>query len=346
MGTQFFWFYDILLIGVFLAIAYKCARQGLAAAVLGVVGMLLAFVIALVLSGGIANYIYDEWISKTVSEKISYSPVSSEEDRIVSIAPVFDDLRKIDMSKARISDNVISEAGFNLEPDSAGKITLDLSKIDLSETGIKEADLRFFGIDTDENDYEEINLGRISINAQELSETDLETIILVRVLSAQIAKNSGDVHEQLSETMEETLPGFSRASQGNIDLVAMLLTTVIKSDSQTLAETVNDNIVKPVLVVPVRVVVFSIIFAVLNIGVAIAVKSLKLINRIPVIGKINTFGGAVLGVLEATVVVFLVCIGIRLLITITGDNIIFLNTMTVNETFIFKHIYYMEFLKF
>ncbi|MDR0222025.1 MAG: CvpA family protein [Oscillospiraceae bacterium] len=338
MGEQFFWFYDILIAGTFLGVAYKCTRQGFASSAAGFVGILLSFAAALGLSAGLSEYAYENWIGPGISEKINYSVNDGH------VKSTFDSLRTIDMSKAKISGKNLSE--INLNPDNAGKVTLDLTNVDLSATGLEKSDLSFFRIDSNMFFFGKIDLGKVNISASELAETDIGTIILSRTLSATLAKSSDGVYDQLSGIMENVIPGFSKASEGSTDLVAKLIANIIKTDSATLEEAINDNLVKPVLIIPVRALIFSIIFAIISVVCSILAKSLRLVNSIPVVGKLNTFLGALLGVVEAAVAVFMVCIGVGLLISLTGDNITFLNTPTVNETKLFKHIYFLDFLKF
>jgi len=338
MGTQFGWFYDVAIAAVAVGVIYKCARKGFISSLAGFVGTVLSFALALFLSGTLAEYTYSEFVYKGVSEKITYSAANEKS----TVKKTLDGLKAVDMSKALISGKSISE--LNLEPDSAGKVTLDLTDVDLSQTGIKKTDLTFFGIDNKTVDYKKVNLSKINIKAAEID--DIDAIILAKTVSVTMLKNSEASHAQLTKIMEEVLPGYSKATEGGTDLVAKMIAGVIKTDSDNLADAVNASLVKPAMIVPIRVLIFSLIFTLTEIIFAVIVKSLGLVNGIPVIGTVNTVLGVFLGILEAAVAVFTVCIGIALIISITGDNIIFLNTLTINQTHIFKHIYFLDFLDF
>jgi len=338
MGTQFGWFYDVAVVAVAVGVIYKCARKGFMSSLAGFIGTVISFVLALWISGSLAEYTYNEFVYKGVAEKINYSAASEKSSAKKTLA----DLKEVDMSKALISGKSISE--LNLEPDSAGKVTLDLTDVDLSQTGIKKADLAFFGIDNKKVDYKNVNLSKVNIKASETD--DVGAIILAKTVSVTMAKNSESAHAQLTKIMEDVLPGYSKATEGGTDLVAKMIAGVIKTDSDNLADAINTSLVKPAMIVPIRVLIFSLIFAITEVIFAVVVKSLGLVNGIPVIGTVNTILGVFLGLFEAFVALFTVCIGIALIISITGDNIIFLNTLTIKNTHIFRHIYFLDFLDF
>ena len=87
---------------------------------------------------------------------------------------------------------------------------------------------------------------------------------------------------------------------------------------------------------------FALLMCVLN----LATKALKVLNKIPVIGGVNVILGVVLGAVEAAITVFLVCIGVQVTVTLTDNSLIFLNTMTIDQTILFRHVYYFDFLNF
>lgn len=338
MGTQFGWFYDVMTVAVVIGVIYKCARKGFMSSLAGFIGTVLSFVLALCLSGMLAEYVYDSVVYDGVAEKINYTA----ENQKSSVKTALNGLRSVDMTKAKVSGKSIAE--LNLEPDSAGKVTLDLTDVDLSETGIKKTDLTFFGIDNRIVDYKSVNLSKVNIKAADID--DIDAVILAKTVSVTMAKNSEKAHTQLSGIMEEVLPGYSKATEGGTDLVAKMIAGVIKTDSDDLKSAINASLVKPVLIVPIRALIFSLIFAITELVFAMVVKSLGLVNGIPVIGAVNTILGVFLGIFEAAVALFTVCIGVALIISITGDNIIFLNTLTINQTNVFKHIYFLDFLNF
>ncbi|MCL1867064.1 MAG: CvpA family protein [Oscillospiraceae bacterium] len=348
MGTEFFWFFDILIAGIFVAVIYKCTRQGFASGLVSFAGMFLPFILALALSLPVAGAIYDGFVSPGVNEKIAaYTEGASESVSETSMMTAFTALQKADISKAFINGKSMNEFKSGIETDSSGKVDLDLVVVDLSGTGIAESDLGFFGI-TDTSELNTVNLGKLSVSKAELNANDIEDIILARAVSQKISEKASSKYEMLDKIINDTVPGFSKAAGGGggLDMVAKLLVSIIHSESDSLESAINGKIVRPMLIVPIRALVFTIIFVGASIAISLIAKSLRFVNRIPLLGALNSFLGLLLGIVQALVVVFLVCIGFRIIISLTANGIIFLNTMTIDETFIFKHIYYLDILKF
>ncbi|MCL2037199.1 MAG: CvpA family protein [Oscillospiraceae bacterium] len=345
MGTQFFWFYDILLIGVFVAIIYRSTRRGFASGVVSLAGLLLAFVVALGLSAPIADSIYNNWVRPGVIEKITYENSSNQNG---TVNDAFSALRNTDMSKAIISGKTMEEFKAGMVVDAAGKTSLDLTAVDLSRTGLYDGDLGFFGIDAKKDfaESDSLNLGRVDINVSKLAVNELEDIILSRAVSMKIAEKSVANHEQLNQILDDTVPGFSKIVTGSVDLVSSLLINIINSESDSLESAVSDTLVKPVIIIPVRTLIFACIFAVISVIVSFVARALRLVRGIPAIGRLNSFLGGLLGAAQAVVVIFIICIGVRIIISLTSNNLIFLNTLTIDETGIFRHVYGLNFLNF
>jgi len=339
MGLQFFWFYDILIVAIFLAVVYRCTRAGFASVLVSFAGIFLAFAFALMLSAPIANAVYDSAVKPGVVEKIDYS------ENETSMSTAFDTLRNTDMSKAVIRGQSMEEFTASLEPDESGKVHMDLTNVDLSRTGIMSGNLEFFGIN-DISDFNALNLGRVDISPSMYANNEVHDIILARAVSQQIANKAHANHEQLNGILDSTIPGFSRVATGSTDLISMLIIGIINSESDSLYSAIDDNLVKPVLIVPIRTLLFVIIFAIVSIVVSFVAKALRIINKIPILGRLNSLLGGVLGSVRAVVVIFMVCLGVRVLISLTSNNILILNTMTIDETYIFQYFYYLRFLNF
>lgn len=339
MGTQFFWFFDAAVIVLLLVFVFKGIHKGFVSVLVGVVAMLAAFAVALPVSGVIADAIYSGMIKDAVSDSINEQLGSVFDDNVVT------KLKKVDISKAKINGKPLSE--INTEADSAGKINLDLSRLDISGTGIKDIDLSAFGMSKD-FDYSSVNLGSIEITATEKEEYGIEKIILASVISDNISNGTafGSITGAINE-MAESLPSFmsgiadSLASEERINDVVI---SILDTDTEDFAGAITDNVVKPVVLVPMRALIFAILFAIILIVLNILAGLLKGINKIPLIGKINKILGAVAGFAQGAIVIFLVCIFVQVVIALSGNELIFLNTMTIDESLLFKKIYYFEFL--
>lgn len=343
MGTQFFWFFDIVIIAIFIGVIIKCARKGFVGTIFGFLAIFIAFLIALPLSETISNAIYDNIVKESVVKEINQTLEGTFTNRIIT------DLKTVDMSKAKINGREVSE--LNIQPDSAGRITLDLSVLDLTGTGISNIDLSPLGVDNTDIDYSSMNLGTVQITQSEIERYGLNAMLLADVVSDRIAKGTQfgslcTVIDSVNELVPAFVGGTSDSSAGNRSMLKNIVVSVMENDAESIAERILGTIIKPVVLVPIRALVFILLFVILMILLNLIAKALKIVNKIPIIGSVNAVLGAIVGVLEAAVVVFIVCIGVQAIINLTDNKLIFLNSMTVDRTLLFRHIYYFDFLNF
>lgn len=342
MGTQFFWVFDVAVIAILVAFLFKGIRQGFVAAIAGAVSLVIAFIVTLPLSAVISDAIYENLIKDAVADEIN-NQISS-----VVNTELINNIKRVDMSKIKINGRELSS--IDMQPDNLGKVSLDLSNIDITETGIKDVDLSVLGIN-DGIDYSSLNLGLVVMTSGDIDTYGVETIILATVLSDNIS-NSSAFSSIVSavEKMADAVPILSgvadSVTSGEKSVIQSVMLSIINTETDDFARTITDDMVKPVLLVPMRALIFAVLFAIIAIILNIAAKLLKIVNKIPLVGKVNQGLGAVAGVAEAVIVIFLVCIFINVVVTLSGNGLIFLNTMTIDETFIFQKIYYFEFLDF
>lgn len=232
-----------------------------------------------------------------------------------------------------------------------GKISIDLSRLDLSETGIDNADLSSLGVSEDK-DFSYVNLGMVEYSLTDVEKYGIDTLILSSVLAEEIKSGTalGTV-TNIIETVSNSLPFFvsdsSAQSGGDTSILEKISASALSAvQSDNLSHRIADDIIRPVLLVPMRTLIFTAIFVIIVIIVNLLAKLFKAVNEIPVIGGINKLFGAFAGFVQGTIVIFLVCIFVQVIVSLTGNEIIFLNTMTIDETHIFKYIYYFDFLNF
>ena len=191
MGTELFWFFDLAVVALLIIFLYKGFRRGFVSVLIGFVAMVAAFVIALPISGVLADKIYDNVVKEAVSDEINNKLDSVLNDNVIN------NLNKINMDKAKINGKELSTVSFT--PNNAGKITIDLTKLDLSNTGIDKVDLSAFGINNSTVNYSSINLGSVEISAAERENYGIEKIILASVLTENIAK--GDAYSAIIDSL-------------------------------------------------------------------------------------------------------------------------------------------------
>ncbi|MDR2559028.1 MAG: CvpA family protein [Oscillospiraceae bacterium] len=348
MGTQFSWFYDLIVVVIVVGVTFRCFKRGFVSTLVGLIAVIASFLLALFFSSLAANAIYNNFIRERA---INY--IDNSLENIVDIEPLAM-LPDIDVS--RIMLNEVDLAGeilrsiplsdINQTLDTVGKIDVNLSSVDLSRTGIDRLDLEFLGITSEE--LNSINAGRATITAAELANNEFETLILAKLLTNTL-QNSTEFNAiaNAADTVGNFVPQVSGSfSGGTADAVTQVVVTIIESGKNGITTALVDNLIGPVIFVPLRTLIFFILFAIICAVASFFVKKLSAINRIPLVGPVNSVLGGVTGLLKSAVIIFIVCICLNILITVTGNNIIFINTMTIEESFIFRHIYNFEFVNF
>ena len=300
-----------------------------------------SFVIALMISNGVSGWIYDSFISKPLEQTISTSINDALGDNVVT------QIGKIDMEKAKINGKSIDS--LELKADKAGKVTVNLGNVNLSNTGISKVDLTSFGVDKN-IDYSNINLGSVQIYESDIEKYGIENMILTEVL-AQNIKNS-DIADSVNEIIDkvgETVPALDLKGKTIEDLDSGTINSVVVSVVQSSGnpgKAVLDNVAKPIVLVPLRTIIFVVLFILIFIILSILIKATSVINKLPLIGQLNSLLGGVAGLLQGLVIVFIVVILAHMAVELTNNTLIFLNDMTINKSFAFSKIYNFSFLDF
>lgn len=344
MGTQFFWIFDVAAAAIFLGFIFMGIRKGFISVVLNLLALVIAFCIALFTSGGIAEAIYDNIVSDAITEE-----VSGKIDDLVG-GGLLGELKSVDIGKAKVNGRLLSEI-IN-EQSGIGKISIDLSRLDMSETGIENVDLSSLGVSGDE-DFSSVNLGMVEYSVTDTEKYGINTLILSSVLAEEIKNGTalGSVTD-IIDSVANSLPFFASDSASSSDteigsaIEKIMASMLSAAQTDNLAHRITDDIIRPILLVPMRTLIFVIIFVIIIIIVNLIARLFRTVNHIPVIGGINKFFGAAAGFVQGAIVIFLVCIFVQFTVSLTDNEIIFLNTMTIDETYLFKHIYYFDFLNF
>lgn len=343
MGTSFFWFYDIVLIAVLVGVTFRGAKKGAVAVIIDTVSILISFFLAFFGSELLSEHIYEKYIAAPLTDSISASVSEAVGENL------FTEIGKIDLSKAVTNGKFLG----SIEPkfDQTGKMTLDLSDVDLTETGMAEADLKIFGIDED-FDYSLVKLGTIEITERELKNRTLEELVLARILTASAKKGTVfSAVEEVGRLISDTLPMFfgdlgEDISNGTNDAVYPIILAVTDLGQENYGVSILREMIDPIIKVPLRVILFLIIFTLSTLILGVIANASKIINRIPLIASVNELLGGILGLIKAILILFIICISVQLLISLTDNTLVFLNTYTIDRTVAFRHIYRFDFINF
>lgn len=340
MGQEFSIAYDIAVIAIIAVFTFVGLKRGFAKVVLGLAATVAAFALAMMISKPVSEAIYTKFIETAINDQIGDMADEAFEDLDIG------EINKIDFDKVKINGVYVGD----IELDYAGtrKTAVDLSNIDLSETGITKEDLRKLGI------KDETVLTNLNAKTAEFSMDDVEKhglgkmtvsqFIAVKLIQLPELENFDEIAEKVSEYLPGILGSSSTDSKGVVAVRTIALNMF--ETGLDFKNAVMDGIVKPNCILLIRTIAFAVIFLLVNLILRIVISAAKLVNKIPVIGKVNSMLGAILGLVEGIVAVFVVCLAIRLAVSLTGANMILFNQTAIDSTFLFKHIYNFDFLNF
>lgn len=339
MGSEFFWFLDLMVLAVLAIFIYRGAKKGAVGVIISAVTAVAAFAAAFVLSGTVSENIYGSFIKEQISGYIDSNIQTAVGGEMIP------GLSETDMSKALIKDTPLAD--IELSFDDNGKAKLDLSSVDLTDTGLQEADLSTFGINAD-FDYSNVRAGIITVTQDELEKYGLGNIVLARIIAANLASDKiesalAGLGDKMSGTFSSGLRSFGKdLATGSSDAVYTVVITMISAATADYGATIMDNIVTPMVLPPLKIIVFLLIFAAVALILTLIANVSKIINHIPVISSANGIIGAILGLVEAVIVLLIMCLVLKFLITVCADQLVFINSTTVEKTFIFRHIYALD----
>ena len=149
----------------------------------------------------------------------------------------------------------------------------------------------------------------------------------------------GKIPENLYDEVEKYLNN----SKDSVNRIIKALNNPSKEEG---AEELTEVAAKPITIMIVQMIVFMISFALLMIVVKIISSVItRTLKIVPVVGSVNTFLGAVLGFAQGVIVVLILTFIIKILISLTNNELMLFNLPTIEETYIFKHIYNFKLFK-
>lgn len=340
MGEEFAIAFDIAVIAIIAVLAFVGMKRGFAKVALGLASAVVAFAAAVMLSGPIATAVYTNFIEKPMSEK--FDDAAGEMLGGFTLG----DIANIDFSKVIIN----GEYADNIEPNYAGtrKAVVDLSKLDLSETGLTKEDLAKIGI------LEESSLKKLGGKTAEFTMDDIEKhglgkLAVSQYIATQLVKLPAfSALNNITDSVRKYLPSLSGSSASDSTGVSAARSIVLGmlNSRANLKTAIMDNMIKPECMLVIRTIAFAAIFILVGVVLRIVVSVTGLVTKIPVLNKVNAFLGLVLGLVEGLIVVFVVCLATRLIVSLSSANSILFNQTAIDSTFLFKIFYNFDFLNF
>lgn len=340
MGQEFAFVFDIVILAIIGCMAFAGWKRGFAKVILSMAAVIVAFILGMWLSEPIANSVYESFIEKPLEQQI--------DETIDNSLSVIDlgNIPNIDFDKVKISGTAVGE----IKPNYAGtgKAVFDLSNVDLSETGIDEADLAAIGA------APETDLTSVNARTADFSMSDIEKYGLGKLVVSQYAavnlmrKSEFSDFGRYAELIGKFLPWISHsvgADNVSVPFVRAVTLTMIETENNV-RNTVVEGIIRPNCIIVIRTTSFILIFALTSVIIGIVANLTQLLNKIPVIGKLNAAAGGVAGLCEGLVTVFVVCLITRFIISLCSGSTLLFNQTTIDSTVLFKRFYETDFLNF
>lgn len=112
----------------------------------------------------------------------------------------------------------------------------------------------------------------------------------------------------------------------------------VNLESSKIAAVVESSVIRPVVEPLLQMIIFILTLIILMFVVTLLAKGSKGFNKVPVIGGINSFLGALMGIINGGVLLCAAAAVISLIISAKGDSQ-YLSQDIISNTYIFKWIY-------
>lgn len=342
MGSQYAIVYDILIVAVLVFSVWSGCRKGFVGTIVSMAAVFVGFLCALSFSKPAAEWVYTTAVEKPVSEAVS----SAMDESMGKIT--LSGLSDMDYSKIKINGTPADE----IVPDYAGtgKVIFELTSVDFTGTGLENADLSMFGFDGSE-DFSCMN-GKTAeftmseIEANGLGRLATAQVIAVKLQQSDIFSGITEYTDAVGNALPNLFGGMSQEiSNGEMSSIRTLVLTMMNS-SASVKSAVIDSIVRPTFMLAVETGFFVAIFIVVSGLLGVIGTLLKIVNKIPVIGKLNGFLGGATGLIKGMLSVFIICIVVRFIVNASGGNTLLLNDMAIGSTYLFRFFYNFDFLNF
>ena len=342
MGTQFALIYDVIIIAVIAGMTFAGAKKGFASVIVGFVAIFVAFFCAMTFSEPITDSVYCSAVEQPLE-----SAVDEQLDAVMGGATL-SGMSHMDYNMVIISGQHASV--YPIDYAGTSKTVIDLSDMDLSRTGISNADLSLFGITAD-TDFSSVSGKTAEFTMAEIEQHGLGKLAVAQYLavsaqSSEFFAGFLDYTKKIGNAVRSVFGGISDSIEsGSISVIRNIVIKMVDG-SASVKEAVINGIIEPYFKMAANTVIFILIFLLVSVLLGVLAAALKAVNKIPVLGGFNAFVGGIAGLLEGLITVFLICIGVRLLVSLSGGNIMFFNEMTINSTFLFGIFYNFDFLNF
>lgn len=166
--------------------------------------------------------------------------------------------------------------------------------------------------------------------------------MLVDRVQVQLSSLSTGELEEIVQQAVAGLPGFlSSLIEGfgySVQDLAPQLQDTITSQSAAAAATIVDSIVAPVVILMLRGILLLVFLMLGWFLIRLLSRTANLVVNIPIVRGVNRFLGGVMGLFNAAIMALCVTALAWFVITLWGDTVPFLNTQTIESSYLFRFV--------
>lgn len=342
MGTQFALLYDLAIAAILIGMLFSGLKRGFASAIVSLAAVVVGFICAMTLSEPISNMIYDSFVEQPLKQTVNIAIDDVMEKMVM------EGVEDLDYSVVRVNGVSVED----IQPDYSGtnKALFDLSSVDLSETGISELDLTKFGLFSD-MDYSDMNGKTAEFTMTDVDRYGLGQMIVAQVIAVNMQNSefyrtfitfTDSVGEAVPLFFGNMADGIRKGSDAPMRSVILIMLNA----PVNVRDAVVGGIIEPCFTVLVQTLLFTLIFFGVVIILNLIAKALKFVNKIPLLGGLNSVLGGAVGLVQGVLTVCVICLMVRVIVVLSGGNVIFFNNAVIDSTMMFGFFYDFEFLNF
>ena len=171
-------------------------------------------------------------------------------------------------------------------------------------------------------------------------EDSISSVFLGGTDETEVVPEQSVISAAIEDSIEK-LPPFIRDITGIEEKKDEIINTVnenVTSSAEKITEVVCDGYIKPVVIKILSVLVFLLLFILVWLICKIVAKMLKIINKIPLLGKVNELLGGIIGLVRGLVIALIVTFVIVMLVSDTAVLFGIISLKTVESSIILNAV--------
>ena len=178
----------------------------------------------------------------------------------------------------------------------------------------------------------------ISLIAAWIFSRSITTYVYERFVRDKIVDN-------VSNKLSSSVDGVVEATKGIFGKLADVgaaffdYSTISEDKASELGEKIVDQTIASPVQAVLRAIIFIILFAIFMLIIKLLSRLFKGVNKLPVLGTVNKMGGGLIGIVEGLIMCYLVVVGVSIIITLSADKLLWLNSDIVDQSRLFSILF-------